>query len=213
MNQETPTFESKSTAPQNELLKSDPLADALEIQDLDLARNPEAPTTNIESTPQWAPQQEQGDTAKSENSNRYVANTVKGAALTAATLAAAAGIVGLNTGGSDRGEEIGIEVTSPTTIELNDVANLRNDPEVENGEWSNSVLKLDAPVTIQVDEDLRRLDGTNNGTWHGIPVEAVEEAIPTADLSSDKDGYIWVNEQGVNTITIEDSSSETTSEQ
>lgn len=208
MNQETPTFESKSTAPQNELLKSDPLADALEIQDLDAARNPEATTPSTESTPPWVSRQEQNNTSETNISDRQVSNIVKGAVFTGVAVAAAAGIVGLNTGGSDRGEEIGVEVTSPTTIELNDVANLRNDPEVENGEWSNSVLKLDAPVTIQVDEDLRRLDGTNNGTWHGIPVEAVEEAIPTADLSSDKDGYIWVNEQGVNTITIDDSTPE-----
>jgi len=58
---------------------------------------------------------------------------------------------------------------------------------------------LDTQITIDVAHDVRVLDGTNNGTWYGIPPDEVEKCTNFVA----KSGFgivinmLRVNEQGV----------------
>lgn len=117
-------------------------------------------------------------------------------------------------GGNDNGNERGEVITGVASIELNDDARFRNDPHVEDNDGStNRVLELNTPVTIDINDDIRRLDNTNNGTWYGISTEDLAVQYPSVLSSGDKDGIVWVNEQGVDSIKTDlDEASEKLSE-
>lgn len=109
------------------------------------------------------------------------------------------GLVALE-GGSSNGAERGTVDNSIESITLNPDANIRLDPYVGEGENNNDVLQLEAKVTIDVNHDIRVLEGTSNGTWYGIPISEVATVAPSASSINDKDGILWVNEQGVEKI-------------
>jgi len=128
-----------------------------------------------------------------------VRNAVIGTAVVGGLLAI--GVTGLanEQGGNANGAERGDTDTTIESITLNPDANLRFDPYAGEGEDNNRVLSLGAQITIDADHDIRVLEGTNNGTWYGISLEDVKEIVPSVD-TTDKDGIIWVNEQGVESI-------------
>lgn len=120
---------------------------------------------------------------------------------TVLTVSAGAGVVGLinEQGGSSNGESLGTVDNTIEAVTLNPDANIRFDPYVGEGDTNNNILHLGAQITIDVNHDARVLDGTNNGTWVGIPLTEVKAVVPNID-TSDKDGIVWVNEQGIKEI-------------
>ena len=102
-------------------------------------------------------------------------------------------------GGNSNGAERGEIDTTIESITLNPDANFRFDPYAGKEENDNSVLQLGAEITIDANHDIQVLENTNNGTWYGIPFEHVQNVVPDVS-NTDKDGLLWVNEQGVGTI-------------
>ena len=121
-----------------------------------------------------------------------------GVALAGVATAGIAGIASLE-GGNNNGESVGATDVTIESITLNPEANLRFDPYIGEGEEDNSVLQLGAAITIDVNHDVQVLNNTNNGTWYGVPMAHIQEVVPTIN-TSDKDGIIWVNWQGVENI-------------
>ncbi|MGV9001640.1 MAG: hypothetical protein ACOH18_01650 [Candidatus Saccharimonadaceae bacterium] len=87
------------------------------------------------------------------------------------------------------------------SITVAEGANLRNDPLIPNRrDLPNLVEKLGEEVTLHPHDDIRVLKNTNNGTWYGIEKEDITAAIPNFNDESDKDGIIWVNEDGISSV-------------
>lgn len=123
--------------------------------------------------------------------------------LLAAAASISAGAYGLSTmeGGNDNGAERGEVDQSIYSLTLSPDANLRYDPNMGNDD-NNTLIGQPGEETLVVSEDgIRVLDDTNNGTWYGIDSSKLAEAIPNFNNRNDKDGIIWVNEQGVTHIT------------
>lgn len=116
----------------------------------------------------------------------------------AAGAALVAGGFGLNhMGGGDNLPERGDLDTSISSITLEQGANIRFDPEVKNAVTGPTLIEsTDAEVTVTTDEGVRVLEDTNNGTWYGF--EATQ--IPDLGNTNDKDGIVWVNEAGIDSI-------------
>lgn len=115
----------------------------------------------------------------------------------------AAGMYGLSTmeGGNANGAERGEVDQSIYSLTLSPDANLRHDPNTGDVN-TNTLIGQPGEETVVVSEDgIRVLDDTNNGTWYGIESSKLAEAIPSFNNGNDKDGIIWVNEQGVTHIT------------
>ncbi|MFZ1300973.1 MAG: hypothetical protein WAQ27_00095 [Candidatus Microsaccharimonas sp.] len=118
---------------------------------------------------------------------------------TTAAVSLGLGVAGvISTAGGNNTPERGEANTAIHSITVNPDATFRLDPEVDDATLGpNSVLQLGAEFTIDINNDLRVLEGTNNGTWYGISKEDLAEVVPKVADVNDKDGYIWVNEQGV----------------
>lgn len=115
---------------------------------------------------------------------------------------AAVGVTGIisSEGGTSNGVERGVVNNSIESLTLNPDANIRLDPYVSTGDNNNNALHLGAKVTIDANHDIRVLTDTNNGTWYGIPIAEVKAVAPRAGSINDKDGILWVNEQGVEKV-------------
>jgi hypothetical protein len=135
-----------------------------------------------------------------------------GLAITGLVGVAALGVGGLVAleGGSPDGAERGTTDASIASITLNPDAHLRLDPYVGDpkNNTANDALQLGAKVTIDANRDIRVLNGTSNGTWYGIPIDEVKAVAPSASSINDKDGILWVNEQGVENVAKTDLSTQ-----
>lgn len=121
----------------------------------------------------------------------------------AAAASIIAGVAGLaaTAGGSDNPERGEVD-QSIESVTLNPDANIRQDPYVTD-EPNLAIPQLGAEVKIDAAHDIRVLEGTNNGTWYGINVDDITAKAPDAAVN-DKDGVVWVNEQGVESISTDD---------
>lgn len=163
-----------------------------------IGRAQTAEAGSVESAAAVARRNFDQDTTAEPTSHR-LRNAVIGTAAIGGVLAL--GVAGLASeqGGSNNGETRGTADNTIESVTLNPDANIRFDPYVGEGEDNNEVLHLGAQITIDINHDARVLDGTNNGTWIGIPLDEIKTVVP--DIStSDKDGIVWVNEQGVKEI-------------
>ena len=100
-------------------------------------------------------------------------------------------------------------------ITLQNGAKIREDPSVKtfnsNG-YTNELAQLDygdnsnGSITITPENDVYRIETSNNGDFIGVPVDDIAEAIPSvADkISKDKDGIAWISEQRASVATPED---------
>ncbi|HEY8885928.1 MAG TPA: hypothetical protein VIM31_00285 [Candidatus Microsaccharimonas sp.] len=109
------------------------------------------------------------------------------------------GIASMN-GGESNGAERGVQDGTIESITLAPGANIRFDPYMSDESTNTEALHLDTQVVIDANHDIRVLDGTNNGTWYGVPVADMTTAIPDIASKGDKDGIVWVNEQGVDNV-------------
>lgn len=90
---------------------------------------------------------------------------------------------------------------SIASVTLTEGANVRFDPYVSGKtDAPNLVTTLDSPITINSEHDFKVIEGTTNGQWIGIPVEDFKKANPQFSDNGDKDGIVWVNQQGVGSI-------------
>jgi hypothetical protein len=119
----------------------------------------------------------------------------------------AGGILGIahEAGGNENGAERGEVAADIYALTLSPDANLRYDPNMGD-ENTSTLIGQPGEETIVVGESrIRVLEGTNNGTWYGLRSDWLADSIPNFNDGGDKDGIIWVNEQGVTHIThIED---------
>ena len=120
------------------------------------------------------------------------------------------GLLAHSEGGSDKGAERGTLDKTISSITLSPGAHLRFDPYVANpeSEAPNDVLQLQDRISIDINSDARVLEGTSNGTWFAIPSSEVAAVIPDFDSKNDKDGILWVNEQGVESVQTTESETE-----
>lgn len=123
--------------------------------------------------------------------------TIAWSAVAAASIMAGAFGIAATSGGSDNPER-GEADTTISSITLNSDAHVRQDPYVAD-EPNLAVLHLEEPITINAGHDIRVLEGTNDGTWYGISAEDIVTQYPNIQIV-DKDGEVWVNEQGVQSI-------------
>jgi hypothetical protein len=114
---------------------------------------------------------------------------------------AAVGITGIasEAGGTNNPNQ-GVADPSIESVTLNPGANLRLDPWVGTGDQPTGVLQLDARVTIDANHDIRVLDDDKTGEWIGIPLADIKVSIPDINSEGDKDGILWVSEQGVDNV-------------
>jgi len=106
-------------------------------------------------------------------------------------------------GGSSHNEKGEID-PSITSITLADDVNVRFDPYVADAENNNLALHLvDHPITITNPNTLV-LNDTDDGTWYGLSASYFENpnVLPDVDFksSTDKDGIVWINEQGISKV-------------
>lgn len=99
-------------------------------------------------------------------------------------------------GGSKSAEAFGEINPQIASITLQQEANLRYDPVVAGGEDNNIIESTEKPIHIETNGDVRVHADEANGDWYGIPVAEVRKADPTFKDHGDKDGVVWVNQQG-----------------
>lgn len=116
-----------------------------------------------------------------------------------AALLVGVGAIHESAGGSDTPERGELDQTV-NSIVLNPDANLRNDPTTEGVNGPNLVANPGQEVTIVPEGDVRVVETDNNGTWYGLQAEDLATQVPGVTAANDKDGVIWVNEQGVSSI-------------
>lgn len=116
-----------------------------------------------------------------------------------AALLVGVGAVHESAGGSDSPERGELDQTV-NSIVLNPDANLRNDPTTEGVNGPNLVANPGQEVTIAPEGDVRVVESDDNGTWYGIQAEDLATQVPDVAATNDKDGVVWVNEQGIASI-------------
>lgn len=89
--------------------------------------------------------------------------------------------------------------TSISSVTLEDGANLRSDPFVQDKDVSNRLDQLDLGDTDSIvitTEDGVQVSDSEDGTWYGIKADDLTELLDV-DVENDKDGIVWVNEDRV----------------
>lgn len=177
--------------------------------DLDMVNSwskPEAPTqlaadVDTSSSTYTIHLAEKGSVEATPQRRRPTAGQIGWSAAAAASLIAGGfGLTG-TAGGSDNPDRGEVD-ENITSITLDPEANIRQDPYVAE-EPNIAIPQLGAEVKIDAAHDIRVLEGTNNGTWYGVDVEDVAAKVPDV-AANDKDGVVWVNEQGIESIAIDD---------
>ena len=185
-------------------------AELISQEDLDMVNSwsqPEAPspaTADIDtSSPTYSiPIAEVGRAdASPQPRRRPTAGQIGWSAAAAASIIAGGLGLASTAGGSDNPERGEVD-QNITSITLDPEANIRQDPNVAD-EPNIAVPQLGAEVKIDAAHDIRVLEGTNNGTWYGINAEDITAKAPDAAVN-DKDGVVWINEQGIESITTND---------
>ncbi|MFZ3010211.1 MAG: hypothetical protein WA030_04335 [Candidatus Microsaccharimonas sp.] len=122
---------------------------------------------------------------------------------TAAATAIAAGITGIvvESGGNNNGPERGEVDTSIFSITLTPDANLRYDPNLGDVNTNTLIAQPGQETEVIGQSRIRVLEGTDDGTWYGLSTDWLADSIPHFDDNGDKDGIVWVNEQGVSHVT------------
>lgn len=86
--------------------------------------------------------------------------------------------------------------TSISSVTLEDGANLRSDPFVQDKDVSNRLDQLDLGDTDSIvitTEDGVQVSENEDGTWYGIRADDLTEPLDIG-VENDKDGVVWVNE-------------------
>ena len=86
--------------------------------------------------------------------------------------------------------------TTISSVTLEDGANLRSDPFVQDKDMSNRLDQLDLGDTKDIvitTEDGVQISEDEDGTWYGIKADNLTELLDV-DVENDKDGIVWVNE-------------------
>lgn len=164
--------------------------------------------------------------AQSESGFHAVVEAVKKYPKTsiASAAALALGVAGVATisqpGGHETAPENAEIATNVFSIELAQDALWRNDPLVKEGDDGNNiVMVVKNPGELIGEARLNVVRDTDNGTWYGANPDWILDS-PIANgltedqinaLKSDKDGLVWVNEQGISKINYIDIQLPTTS--
>jgi hypothetical protein len=139
----------------------------------------------MKSTEQINPETQKSPTEREKRIRKLTIGAI-GLVLGLATITGATGCVARSMGEVDK------HITS-VTIETG--ARLRSDPnvaDVNNGDSPNLLATNDTTFTVEANNDIK---STNDSDWYGIPAESLKRVDPDLDVSGDKDGVIWVNQQ------------------
>ncbi|HMS92814.1 MAG TPA: hypothetical protein PKD28_00360 [Candidatus Saccharibacteria bacterium] len=125
---------------------------------------------------------------------------------------ATAAIFGLNhlsnedrAGGDASNETLNPDIVS---IQVDNGATIRSDPHKRDGDTSNRLDQIDLGdgryVTVPTEEGVR-IAHDENGTWYGLSANDLTDIV-NIDISDDRDGIVWINEQraSANTDTSEE---------
>jgi hypothetical protein len=125
---------------------------------------------------------------------------VAGAAVAGALVVGGAGFANM-AGGNDNGAERGEVAEDIFSVTLSPDANLRYDPNLGD-ENHNTLIGQPGEETVVVGQSrIRVLESASDGTWYGLSSSWLADSIPNFNDGGDKDGIIWVNEQGVTHVT------------
>lgn len=156
-------------------------------------------TTMTRLHPEWKKALSKKGETEASPRVKTIATRAGAAALSVAIAGGAAFGLHEMAGGSDnpnRGETI-----SADTITINEDARFRNDPYVPDGDPNIALNNpLTSPTEINVKTNSIHISEDANGEWYGIPIEEMKGKVPGIEDAQDKDGVIWINQQGIDSV-------------
>lgn len=98
--------------------------------------------------------------------------------------------------GSRSPEKFGEINPTINEIYIEEGANFRHDPVVEDNDGGNVIETIEQPLNIEdLSGKIRVRDDKINGDWYGIPIEDIKKVNPDFKDRGDNDDIAWVNTQ------------------